>query len=112
MNTYFNEEGFMSLEKNYLKSKPVCKVKFVFSKQRSRGVKSVYLVGTFNGWDESAQKLRKQKTGDYAATLSFPVGERHEFRYLLNGEVWENDDQADQYLPSHVSWEENSVVEV
>ena len=101
----------MSLEKNYLKSKPICKVKFVLPKQRAEGVKSVQLVGTFNDWDvDAAQELRKQKTGDYAATLSFTVGEKHEFRYLLDGEQWENDEMADQYVPSKVSFEENSVL--
>ena len=100
----------MSLEKNYLKSKPVCKVKFIFPKQRTNGAKKVNLVGTFNDWDESAQQLRKQKSGDYAATLSFAVGEKHEFRYLIDGELWENDDSADQYVPTKVSWEENSVI--
>lgn len=98
------------IEKNYLKSKPVCKVKFVLPKQRVEGVKTVHLVGTFNDWDIEAQKLRKQKNGEYAATLSLPVGEKHEFRYLLNGETWTNDDSADLYVPSNVSVEENSVV--
>ncbi|HEY7773662.1 MAG TPA: isoamylase early set domain-containing protein [Marinagarivorans sp.] len=100
----------MAIQKNYLKSKPVCKVKFIFPEQLAQGAKTVHLVGTFNDWDIEAQKLRKQKTGEYAATLSLPVGEKHEFRYLLDGEHWENDDSADQYVPSRVSFEENSVV--
>lgn len=100
----------MSIEKSYLKSKPVCKVKFIFPKQRAQGVKSVHLVGTFNDWDMEAQKLRKQKNGEYAATLQLPVGEQHEFRYLLDGERWENDESADNYVPSNVSFEENSVI--
>ncbi len=101
----------MSLEKNYLKSKPICKVKFIVPKQRAEGIKQVHLVGTFNDWDvEAAMPLRKQKTGDYATTLSFSVGEKHEFRYLLDGEQWENDEMADHYVPSHVSYEENSVI--
>lgn len=100
----------MTIEKNYLKSKPICKVKFIVPEQRLQGAKTVHLVGTFNDWDMDAQKLRKQKTGEFAATLSLPVGEKHEFRYLLDGEHWENDDSADQYVPSGVSYEENSVV--
>ena len=80
------------IEKNYLKSKPICKVKFILPEQCVQGAKTVHLVGTFNDWALDAQKLRKQKTGEFAATLSLPVGEKHEFRYLVDGEHWDGVD--------------------
>jgi len=36
---------------------------------------------------------------------------RYRFRYLLDGEVWENDDSADEYIPNEFGTED-SVVEV
>ena len=100
----------MSIEKNYLKSKPVCKVKFVLPKDQFNGAKKVSLVGEFNGWDTEAQPMKKQKTGDYATTLDLAPGHEYAFRYLIDDSAWENDGAADKYIPSYVCEAENSVV--
>ncbi len=100
----------MSIEKSYLKTKPLCKVKFTLPQHQIGQAKTVNLVGEFNGWDNQAQPMRKQKTGDYATTVSLPLGSEYAFRYLINGEEWENDGQADKYIPSHVCEAENGVV--
>jgi len=102
----------MSIQKSYLKSRPVCKVKFVLPKAQFNGAKKVHLVGEFNDWDKQAQPMRKQKTGDYAATLELEPGNEYAFRYLIDGNVWENDGSADKYIPSTVCEAENSVVVV
>ena len=49
------------IEKNYLKTKPECKVKFALPIEQIEGAKKVFLVGDFNNWDESATPMRKQK---------------------------------------------------
>lgn len=100
----------MTIEKNYLKSKPVCKVKFVLPKGYSENVKKVNLVGTFNDWDTEALQMKKQKSGDYATTIALEPGQEYAFRYLINGENWENDSAADKFMPSHVCEADNSVV--
>lgn len=100
----------MSIEKSYLKNKPVCKVKFVLPKHQFNGAKKVNLVGDFNGWDTQAQPMRKQKSGDYATTLELAPGREYAFRYLLDGSSWENDGAADKYAPNNVCGAENSVV--
>lgn len=102
----------MSIQKSYLKSKPICKVKFVLPKHQFNGAKKVNLVGDFNGWDTEALPMRKQKTGDYATTLELLPGQEYAFRYLIDGREWENDGHADKYSPSLVCEAENSVVVV
>jgi 1,4-alpha-glucan branching enzyme len=70
----------------------------------------VALVGEFNGWNpEEAIALKKQKDGSFKAILELGAGE-YQFRYILNDEKWENDWEADKYVPAGVAATENSVV--
>lgn len=101
----------MSIEKKYLKTKPVCKVKFVAPKALTEKAKKIYLAAEFNGWQFSENELTKQKNGDFATTIDLEPGE-YAFRYVLDGEHWENDFDADKYVPSGVMGVENSVVVV
>lgn len=100
------------IEKKYLKTKPVCKVKFALPADAVAGAKKVSLVGEFNDWDPSANPMRKQKSGVYASTLDLDVNKEYQFRYVLDDEVWLNDEAADHYAPSQVSHEQNGVVAV
>ncbi len=102
----------MSLEKKYLKSKPVCKVKFIAPEPIVKDAKAVFLAGDFNNWDFESTQLRKQKNGTYAATLELEAGAEYEYRYVVDGERWENDYAADKYVPSGVGNVDNSVVVV
>ncbi|MDZ7903655.1 MAG: isoamylase early set domain-containing protein [Rheinheimera sp.] len=100
----------MSLSKQYLKTKPVCKVTFVVPAVQAAEAASVAVLGEFNDWQ--ATELKKQKNGDFATTLTLPTDQEFQFRYLLNGEIWQNDDAADAYVPSPLCYEENSVLRV
>lgn len=99
----------MSIEKKYLKSKPVCKVKFVAPEALTKDSKKIYLAGEFNDWKFEENMLRKQKNGSMATTLDLSPGEEYQYRFVLDGERWENDYDADKYVPSSVGVE-NSVV--
>ncbi|WP_266363840.1 isoamylase early set domain-containing protein [Tellurirhabdus rosea] len=101
----------MPLTKQYLKSKPtICKVTFSLPAETVNGAKTVTVVGSFNGWDAAAAPLKKQKDGSYKAIIELPVGQEYEFRYLIDGEKWANDQEADKFVASGVSADENSVV--
>lgn len=102
----------MSLEKKYLKTKPVCKVKFELSKEQVGDAASVTLAGDFNDWDEQTLAMKRQKNGTYVVTLDLAPESEYQFRYLIDGERWENDSQADKYVPNNVCGQENSVVVV
>ncbi len=102
----------MSFKKQYLKSKPVCKVTFKLTKEEARNAELVRLVGDFNNWDTSSAPMKKLKNGDFTSTVNLDADSEYEFRYLLNDKEWENDWAADQYVPSDVSLEDNSVVRV
>ena len=102
----------MSFKKQYLKSKPVCKVTFKLSKEEAKNAESVRLVGDFNDWDTHSEPMKKLKNGGFTSTVNLETDKQYQFRYLLNDQEWENDWKADEYIPSPVSLEENSVVNV
>lgn len=58
------------------------------------------LVGDFNGWSTTATEMRREGD-DLSATLALRCGTRYRFRYLIDGERWENDWAADDYEPHH-----------
>lgn len=101
----------MSVEKKYLKSKPVCKVKFVAPDALTKEAKKIYLAGEFNEWKFEKTLLRKQKNGSFATTIDLSPGTEYQYKYVLDGERWENDYDADKYLPAEAGIE-NSVVVV
>lgn len=102
----------MSLKKQYLKSKPVCKVTFSLPKDAGDGAKKVFLVGEFNEWKMDATPMRKQKSGEFTTTVELAPGHDYQFRYFIDGQVWENDWDADRYEYSPFGNCENSVVSV
>ena len=99
----------MSLKKQYLKKSDSCKVTFSLTKETVGSADSVCLVGDFNDWSQSANPMKKLKNGTFTASLHLQKDEEYQFRYLLDGRQWENEWQADKYLPNqHGS--DNSVV--
>ncbi|MEO5905322.1 MAG: isoamylase early set domain-containing protein [Saprospiraceae bacterium] len=100
----------MSLKKQFLKSKSVCKVTFTVDAELIAGGKEVAILGQFNNWDPSEDTMRKLKDGSFTKTIELEVGQEYQFRYLVDGERWINEPQADKYLHSGVAAEENSVV--
>ncbi|MGJ3238410.1 MAG: isoamylase early set domain-containing protein [Anaerolineae bacterium] len=98
------------LKKQYLKTKPVCKVTFYTPEEID--AEAVYLVGDFNDWDEQATPMEKLKDGRFKAVLPLEVDQtEYQFRYLVNGAEWLNDWEADKYVPNPFLGD-NSVVVV
>ena len=97
------------ITKKFLKSKPVCKTTFTLPVEAAPKAKAVALIGDFNDWKvEDGIKLKKQK-GQFKATVDLEAGKEYQFRYLIDGESWENDWAADAYAPTPYGVE-NSVV--
>ena len=99
----------MSINKKFLKSKPVAKVTFKLPKKMVSGAKEVAVVGEFNEWNAKGVPMKSLKTGGFSTTIELEQGREYQFRYLIDGEKWENDDAADKYVPTPFGTE-NSVV--
>ena len=102
----------MSFKKQYLKSKPVCKVTFKLTKEEAKNAENVRLVGDFNDWDLSSIPMKKLKNGSFSSTVELAKDAEYQFRYLLDDQEWENDWNADAYVTSPISFDDNSVVTV
>ena len=99
----------MSLKKQFLKSKPVCKVSFRLDAAEAAGATKVQLLGDFNNWDETVEPMTALKSNDFTATLELEAGKEYQFRYLINGAEWKNEPQADAFVTNSFGGE-NSVV--
>ena len=61
----------------------------------------VYLVGDFNGWNETSHALaRDRNDATWYIVLELERNRNYEFRYLVNGHEWHNDWKADSYAPN------------
>ena len=95
----------MIAKRQYLKTKPACKVTF----QLSANAKHVALVGEFNGWNEASTPMKKSVEGVFSVALELETGREYQFRYLLDGSNWMNDDSADKHVKTPLG-SENSVI--
>ena len=102
----------MTLTKRYLKSRPVCKVTFRLSKSVVQSAAHVHLVGEFNQWNILATPMKRLKNGGFTLTLDLKPNRSYQFRYLIDQVRWENDENADKYVPTPFGDCDNSVVVV
>ncbi|PTX44331.1 AMP-activated protein kinase-like protein [Christiangramia gaetbulicola] len=96
----------MPITKQYLKSKPECKITFCVP---AKDASKVEVAGDFNDWNSEA--LKKYKNGNFKAQLNLPVDHKYEFKYIIDGK-WENEVEADGYQWNDFAAAENSVLEV
>lgn len=91
--------GHLGFKKDY-RSGNTCEVVFRLPKAGAPGARNVTIVGDFNGWDKESTPMRKLGNGDFTVTLELEAGRQYRFRYLIDGELWENDWHADKYVRS------------
>lgn len=100
----------MSLKKQFLKTKPVCKVTFSLPSEAAPDASEVFVAGEFNEWDPTGIPMKKLKNGTFKTVVDLETGRDYAFRYVIDGTKWENDWEADAYRPNDVTFDENSIV--
>ncbi|KJD35457.1 glycoside hydrolase [Tamlana sedimentorum] len=100
----------MSIKKQYLKSKPICKVTFAITPEDDASQVSV--VGSFNKWNAEANPLKKLKNGTFKGTIDLEKDNSYEFKYLIDETVYTNDEEADALAWNDYAGAENSVITV
>ena len=96
----------MAIKKQFLKSKPVCKVTFTIPADEA---KKVAVLGCFNEWNEKAAPLKKLKNGSFKGSLDLDAGKSYEFKYLIDG-TYINEQEADGLVWNDFAGAENSVL--
>ncbi len=100
------------IKKQYLKTKAICKVTFTLPLDAVSANTEVRVVGDFNEWNWETGVPMKANKKEYKAIVELPTGKNYEFRYLMANGSWENDWNADAYVPSPFYGIDNSVVSV
>jgi 1,4-alpha-glucan branching enzyme len=96
-------------KKSYTRTGKSCLVTFYLPADVQAG--KAVLCGEFNGWDTAAKPMKRRKDGTYYASVHLDAGRSYRYRFFLDDERWENDWEAEQYLPNeHGS--DDSVVNV
>lgn len=97
------------LKKHYSKTGRYCRVTFKLPSELA--AESATVCGEFNDWDPASTPMKRLKDDSFSVTLSLPTGRDYRFRYLLDGERWENDWNADGYQRNAFG-SEDSVAEL
>lgn len=100
----------MALKKSFSKDGKKCTVTFIVLPDAAGVAKTINIAGDFNSWSSTETPLKKNKDGSFSVKLDLDTDREYQFRYLIDGQRWENDWQADKYIPAPYSNADNSVV--
>ena len=81
------------LKKSYSKTGKNCRITFKLA--ADVGAENAAVLGEWNEWSPESHPMTKRKDGSLSTTISLDAGREYRFRYLLDGERWENDVEAD-----------------
>lgn len=93
------------LTKRFYKTKNEAEVTFSFSHPQA---KKVELLAEFTDWQPLEMKFVK-KDKHFKLKHKLPTGKNFHFKYLINGELWDNDHNADDYQKNNFGTD-NSIV--
>ena len=84
------------------------KVRVGFCLPANVGADHAALCGEFTEWTPS-KPMKRAKDGSWRVSVALAAGRAYRFRYLLDGERWENDWDADGYVPNPFGGEDSIV---
>lgn len=93
------------LKKSYSKTGRSCRV--TFDLPTGLNASTAALCGDFNAWNPSANPMKLRKDGRFSTTITVSTGQTYRFKYLLDSQWWENDREADGYLPNKFGTEDS-----
>ena len=98
----------MAVKKQFIKTKPVCKVTFSLEAKEAN---NVAVVGDFNNWNPEVGELSKLKNGTFKGAFDVEKDNSFEYKYIVDGAYF-NEVEADSYRWNEFAGAENSVLEV
>jgi 1,4-alpha-glucan branching enzyme len=104
---WFRKGEKVMLKKSFSRTGKSCRVTFELPPEVD--AKDAALCGDFNEWSPGVHPMRQRKDGRFIATVSLKPGRPYRFKYLLDGCRWENDWNADAYVPNDFGTEDSLV---
>lgn len=86
------------IEKTVVQTEGTTKVRVTFTLPNCIWADAICLVGDFNDWNRRSHPLRQDRDGTWRISVDLDAGRVYQFRYLIDGERWTNDKNADAYV--------------
>lgn len=100
----------MSIKKQFLKSKDAYKITWTINKSTAGSAKKIHLAGDFNEWSEDDAEFTAMKNGSFKYVTELSKDSQYQFRYLIDGQQWVNEKDADGFVDNQISGEQNCLI--
>jgi 1,4-alpha-glucan branching enzyme len=100
----------MSIKRTFQASKGSYKLTFSLPVASATNATTVQLLGDFNNWDVKTAPFMKKGKEEYSIQIELASPNTYQFKYLIDGNRWQNDFSADSYVPSPFGGADNSVI--
>ncbi len=86
---------------------------FTLPAEALEGATEAVVLGDFNNWTPGYEfELKRQEDGSFRTTVQLEEGQTYQYRFLLNNGTWQNDYNAQDYVPVSGLFIDNSVITV
>jgi 1,4-alpha-glucan branching enzyme len=85
------------------------KARVTFTIDPGVGAQAAAVCGEWNGWSADADVMKRDAEGGFSVTVDLDAGRAYRFRYLLDGQRWDNDWAADAYQPNDFGGDDSVV---
>ena len=85
------------------------KARITFTVDPQVGAQTAAVCGEWNDWSADADVMHRDAEGGFSVTVGLDAGRAYRFRYLLDGQRWDNDWSADAYQPNGFGGDDSVV---
>jgi 1,4-alpha-glucan branching enzyme len=85
------------------------KARVTFTVDPRVGARAAAVCGEWNDWSADADVMHRDAEGGFSVTVDLDAGRAYRFRYLLDGQRWDNDWAADAYQPNDFGGDDSVV---
>ena len=85
------------------------KARVTFTIDPRAGARTAAVCGEWNDWSADAGVMRRDAEGEFSLTVDLDAGRAYRFRYLLDGQRWDNDWAADAYVRNDFGGDDSVV---
>ena len=85
------------------------KASVTFTVDPRSGARTAAVCGEWNDWSAGADVMHRDAGGGFSLTVDLDAGRAYRFRYLLDGQRWDNDWAADAYVRNDFGGDDSVV---
>ena len=85
-------------------------VTFILDAESVKSAQYASVVGNFNHWDPLKHPMEKLEDGSFKKSIDIPKGGEYQFRYLIDGDFWLNEPDADDTVSTEYGDAQNSLL--